>query len=65
MATMPATPGGMGLVLPAIVGMFVISVLDAAGMISTGSTVGLAVHYGLFGAGGGILVYALVRWLIR
>ena len=63
MSTMPAKPGGMGPVFPAIGGMFVISLLDAAGMISTGSVLALAVHYGLFGACGGILAYALVRWL--
>lgn len=60
---MPATPGGMGPVLPAIGGMFVVSLLDAVGMISAGSALGLAVYYGLFGACGGILSYALVRWL--
>ena len=62
MSTMPAKPGDMGPVLPAIAGMFVISLLDAVGMISTGSTLALAIHYGLFGACGGILTYALVRW---
>lgn len=58
---MPAKPGGMVPVLPAVGGMFVISLLDAVGMISTGSTLGFAIHYGLFGACGGILAYALVR----
>ena len=66
MSTMPAKPGGMVPVLPAIGGMFVVSLLDAVGIISTGSTLGLAVHYGLFGACGGILAYALARrWLRR
>jgi hypothetical protein len=65
MSTVPAKSGGMEPVLPAIAGMFVISLLDAVGVISTGSTVGLAVYYGLFGACGGILIDTLVRWLRR
>ena len=60
---MPAKPGGMGPVFPAIGGMFVISLLDAVGVISTASTLALAIHYGLFGACGGILTYVLIRWL--
>lgn len=62
---MPAKTGDMGVLLPAIGGMFVISLLDAVGMISIGSALGLALYYGLFGACGGILVYALVRCLRR
>jgi hypothetical protein len=66
MSTMPANPGGVApVLLPAVGGMFVISVLDAAGMISTGSPLALAIYYGLFGAGGGIAAYALVRRLRR
>lgn len=65
MSTVPAKSGGMGPVLPAIAGMFVISLLDAVGVISTGSTLRLAVYYGLFGACGGILIHTLVRWLRR
>ena len=63
MSIVPAKPGGMGPVLPAIAGMFVISLLDAAGMISTDSSLSLVLNYGLFGACGGALVYLLVRWL--
>jgi hypothetical protein len=38
MSTMPAKSGGVApVLLPAVGGMFVISVLDAAGMISTAS----------------------------
>ena len=62
---MSAKTGGMGPVLPAIGGMFVISLLDAVGMISTGSTLALALYYGVFGACGGILIHALVRRLRR
>jgi hypothetical protein len=65
MSTVPATPGGMGLILPAIAGMFVVSLLDVVGMISIGSALDLAVYYGLFGACGGVLVYALARRLRR
>jgi hypothetical protein len=66
MSTMPAKSGGVApVLLPAVGGMFVISVLDAAGMISTASPLALAVYYGLFGAGGGIVAYALVRRLRR
>ena len=64
MSTMPVKPGGVApVLLPAIGGMFVISLLDAVGMISTGSPLALAVYYGVFGACGGILVYALIRRL--
>ena len=63
MSTVPAKPGGIGPLLPAIAGMFVISLLDAVGLISTGSSLGLLVYYGLFGAGGGVLAYAVTRWL--
>ena len=65
MSSMPAKVGDAGPVLPAIAGMFVISVLDAAGIISIGSMLDLAVSYGGFGACGGMLMYALVRWLRR
>jgi hypothetical protein len=65
MPTMSAKPGAIGPVLPAIAGMFFISLLDAVGMISTGSTLGLALYYDLFGACGGTLIYTLVRWLRR
>lgn len=63
MSTVPAKPGSMGPVLPAIAGMFVISLLDAAGLIAIDSSLDLALYYGLFGACGGALVYLLVRWL--
>ncbi len=65
MSTMPAKTAGAGPLLPAIAGMFVISVLDVVGIVSTGSTLGLAINYGLFGACGGMLMYALARWLKR
>lgn len=66
MSTMPAKTGGVPpMLLPALGGMFVISLIDAAGMISTRSPLGLAVYYGLFGACGGILAYALIRRLGR
>ena len=61
---MPVKPGGVApVLLPAVGGMFVISLLDAVGMISTGSPLALAVYYGVFGACGGILVYALIQRL--
>jgi len=66
MSTMLAKHGGvMPVLLPAIGGMFVISLLDAGGMISTGSPLGLAIYYGLFGACGGIISYALIRRVRR
>ena len=46
-------------------GMFVISLLDAAGVISTASPLNLAIYYGLFGACGGIITYALIRRMRR
>ena len=64
MSTMPAKPGGVApVLLPAVAGMFVISLLDAAGMISTRSPLALAVYYGLFGACGGIIIDAFIRRL--
>lgn len=64
MSTMPAKPGGVApVLLPAVGGMFVISLLDAVGMISTGSPLALAIYYGLFGACGGIIIYALIQRL--
>lgn len=66
MSTMLAKPGGVApVLLPAVGGMFVISLLDAAGMISTGSPLSLAIYYGLFGACGGIISYALIRRMRR
>jgi hypothetical protein len=63
---MLAKPGGVTpVLLPAVGGMFVISLLDAAGMISTGSPLSLAIYYGLFGACGGIISYALIRRMRR
>jgi hypothetical protein len=63
---MLAKPGGVApVLLPAVGGMFVISLLDAAGMISTGSPLSLAIYYGLFGACGGIISYALIRRMRR
>lgn len=62
MPTMSEKHGGVGpVLLPAVGGMFVISLLDAAGIIPTGSPLNLAIYYGLFGAGGGISAYALIR----
>jgi hypothetical protein len=62
MQTMLAKPGGVTpVLLPAVGGMFVISLLDAAGIISTASPLNLAIYYGLFGACGGIITYALIR----
>lgn len=62
MPTMLAKPGGVTpVLLPAVGGMFVISLLDAAGIISTASPLNLAIYYGLFGACGGIITYALIR----
>ena len=66
MPTMLAKPGGVTpVLLPAVGGMFVISLLDAAGIISTVSPLKLAIYYGLFGACGGIITYALIRRLRR
>jgi len=66
MSTMSVKPGGVApVLLPAVVGMFVISLLDAVGMISTGSPVSLAIYYGFFGACGGIALYTLIRRLMR
>ncbi len=63
---MLAKPGGVTpVLLPAVAGMFVISLLDAGGMISTGSPLSLAIYYGLFGACGGIISYALIRRMRR
>jgi len=63
---MPVQPGGVApVLLPAVAGMFVISVLDAVGVISAASPLMLAVYYGLFGAGGGVIVYAVARRLMR
>jgi hypothetical protein len=62
MQTMLAKPGSVtSVLLPAVGGMFVISLLDAAGIISTASPLNLAIYYGLFGACGGIITYALIR----
>ena len=62
MQTMLAKPGGVTpVLLLAVGGMFVISLLDAAGIISTASPLNLAIYYGLFGACGGIITYALIR----
>ena len=42
---MPAKTGGVPpMLLPALGGMFVISLIDAVGMISTSSPLGLAVY---------------------
>lgn len=66
MPTMPAKSGGVApVLLPAVGGMFVVSVLDAVGLIATASPLVLALYYGLFGAGGGILAYGFVRRLRR
>jgi hypothetical protein len=63
---MPVQPGGVApVLLPAVAGMFVISVLDAVGVISAASPLMLAVYYGLFGACGGVIVYAVARRLMR
>jgi hypothetical protein len=45
--------------------MFVISLFDAGGIISTGSPLTLAIYYGLFGACGGVITYALIRRMKR
>jgi len=66
MSTMSAKPGGVvPVLLPAVAGMFVISLLDAVGMIAAASPLTLALYYGLFGACGGIVVHSLVRRLMR
>jgi hypothetical protein len=63
---MLAKPGGVTpVLLPAVGGMFVVSLLDAAGIISTASPLNLAIYYGLFGACGGIITYALIRRMRR
>jgi len=62
---MQGTPGGSGLILTGLGGMFVISLLDVAGVISNATPLGLAVNYGLFGACGGMLAYVLVRHLSK
>lgn len=48
-------------VLPAIAGMFVVSLLDAGGVVDAESPLELALVYGVFGACGGLLAYALLR----
>ena len=66
MSTMSAKPGGVvPVLLPAVGGMFVISLLDAVGVITAGSPLTLALYYGLFGACGGIVAHTLVRRLMR
>ena len=66
MSTIPVKSGGVApVLLPAVAGMFVISLLDAVGVISAGSPLAQAIYYGLFGACGGIVAYALVRRLRR
>jgi hypothetical protein len=66
MSTTPVKPGGTApLLLPAVGGMFVISLFDAVGMISAASPLSLAIYYGLYGAGGGIIAYTLIRHLMR
>lgn len=63
---MPVKAGGVApVLLPAVAGMFMVSLLDGAGMISAGSPLAQVIYYGLFGACGGIVVYALVRRLRR
>ena len=62
---MQANPGGIGLVLTAVGGMFVVSLLDVAGIITNTTPLGLVISYGLFGACGGMLTYALVRRLSK
>ena len=63
---MLAKPGGVTpVLLPAVGGMFVISLFDAGGIISTGSLLNLAIYYGLFGACGGVITYALIRRMKR
>jgi hypothetical protein len=65
MSTLPGKLGGVApVLLPAVGGMFVISLLDAVGMISAASPYALAIYYGLFGAGDGIIVHALIRRLM-
>ena len=66
MTTIPIKSGGVApILLPAMAGMFIISVLDAVGIISAGSSLAQAIYYGLFGAGGGIVMHALARRLKR
>ena len=66
MSTMLAKSGGVTpVLLPAVGGMFVISLFDAGGIISTGSPLNLAIYYGLFGACGGIITHALIRRMKR
>ena len=55
----------LGLMLTAVGGMFVVSLLDVAGVISNGTPLALALNYGLFGACGGMLTYALVRQISK
>ena len=63
---MPIKRGGVApVLLPAVAGMFLISLLDAGGMISPGSPLIQAIYYGLFGACGGIIVHAFIRRLMR
>ncbi len=63
---MPIKAGGVApVLLPAVAGMFLVSLLDAAGMIPSGSPLTQAIYYGLFGACGGIAVHAFLRWLKR
>ena len=65
MRTMRADIIGANPLLPAIGGMFVISLLDTLGVLPGQSPLTLALFYGLFGAGGGIASYWIVRRLRR
>lgn len=48
---MATKPGGVvPVLLPALGGMFVVSLLDAVGVISAASPLTSAIYYGLFGA---------------
>lgn len=65
MSTMPADIMGTNPLLPAIGGMFVISLLDTLGVLPGQSPLILALFYGLFGACGGIASFWILRRLTR
>lgn len=60
-AILQVNPSGIGLILTAVAGMFVVSLLEVAGLVSNATPLSMALNYGLFGACGGMLAYVLIR----
>ena len=50
-------------IIPALVGMFVVSLLDAMGLLPTETPGDVALFYGGFGACGGLVGYFVYRRL--